>query len=75
MEQRCWICVGLNKKQICFLDELSKNCKFSRGIKLRRTSILRALLTVAKKLDIDATGVRSERELKERITASFERYH
>jgi len=74
MGKRCWVCIGLSKKQICFLDELSKDCKFSGGVKLRRTSILRALLTAVKRLDINVGRVRSEEELKERIVASFGRY-
>jgi hypothetical protein len=71
MKEKCWVCVGLSKKQICFLDDLSKKAKFSGGRKLRRTAIVRALLTTAKRLDIDVARVRSEDELKERIVASF----
>lgn len=71
MEKMKWTCVSLNKKQLCFLDEISKNCKFSGGKKLRRTSIVRAFLMAAQKLDIDAGRIKSEEELKERVLASF----
>ena len=71
MKRKKWTCVSLNKKQICFLDEISKNCKFSGGRKLCRTSIIRAFLRVAQKLDIDTSGIKSEAELKKRMLASF----
>jgi hypothetical protein len=71
MKRKKWTCVSLNKKQICFLDEISKNCKFSGGRKLSRTSIIRAFLRATQKLDIDASGIKNEEELKERILASF----
>jgi hypothetical protein len=71
MKRERWTCVSLNKKQIYFLDEISKNCKFSGGRKLCRTSIIRAFLRVAKKLDIDISGIKSEAELKERMLTSF----
>lgn len=63
-------CVSLNKKQICFLDKISKDCKFSEGRKLSRTSIIRALLIAGRKLNINVRGARSEHDLKERIVAS-----
>lgn len=71
MNKKCWTTVNLTKKQICFLDEISKNCRFTGGRKLCRTSILRALLSAAKKLDIDVSRVKSQEELKERILAGF----
>jgi tRNA U34 2-thiouridine synthase MnmA/TrmU len=66
-----WTTVALNKKQICFLDEISKKAKFSGGRKLSRASILRAILKVAKKLDIDVMGIKTEKELRDRVLISF----
>jgi len=71
MIKKEWTTVALNKRHICFLDELSKRSKFSGGRKLSRTSILRAIIKVATKLDIDVDQVRSEKELKERVLESF----
>jgi len=68
-----WTTVSLNKKQICFLDEISKRSKFSGGRKLSRTAILRAILKTAQKLEIDATGVMTEKKLKEKVIESFKR--
>jgi len=71
MMNKEWTTVALNKRQICFLDELSKRSKFSGGRKLSRTSILRALLKMAAMLDIEVSQVRTEKELKGRILSSF----
>ncbi len=65
------MCVGLSKKHICFLERISKDCKFSGGRKLSRTSIIRAFLKVAKGMDVDVTSVKGERQLKERFLAVF----
>lgn len=73
MSKRRWTSVNLDKKQICFLDEISKNCKFTSGRKMSRTSVIRAFLRAWKKLDIDVNGVKSEEDLKERMAASFKR--
>jgi len=66
-----WRCVSLYKRQICFLDEISKNCRFTGGRKLPRTSIIRAFLKAARNLDIDVKGIKSEGDLKQKIVASF----
>lgn len=66
-----WTSVNLGKSQICLLDEISKDCRFSGGRKLCRTSIIRAFLKAGKRLNIDVSGVKSEEELKERFLASF----
>ena len=73
MIKKGWTTVALNKRQICFLDEISKRSKFSGGRKLSRTSILRAIIKAAEKLDIDVSRVRSEKEFKERVVESFKR--
>lgn len=69
--RKTWTCLSLSKRQLCLLDEISKNCRFSGGRKLCRTSIIRAFLKAGKKLDVDVSGVKSEEELTERFLASF----
>ena len=59
------------KQHLCFLDAISKQVKFSGGKNLSRTSILRVLLDVTRKLDVDVSHVRSEEDLKSRIIAAF----
>lgn len=65
--------VGLTKKELCFLEQIAKKCKFSGGRKLSRSSILRAFLITASKFRIDVNKVKSEYELQERILKAFRR--
>ncbi|MCX5693085.1 MAG: hypothetical protein NTX47_05320 [Candidatus Omnitrophica bacterium] len=53
-------CVSLTKKEACFIDNISKGCGFSNGRKLSRALVLRALLSVAKKLDIDLARIKNK---------------
>ena len=71
MAVKKWTPVGLTKKQICFLDKISKDCKFSGGRKFSRTAILRAFLTAGKDLDIKVNNIKSEKELKKEILVAF----
>ena len=73
MDKHNWTTVGLNREQICFLDGISKKAKFSGGRKLSRTAILRAIIKTARKLGIDAAGVKTEKELKGMILEAFRR--
>ncbi|MCB9772254.1 MAG: hypothetical protein H6754_06850 [Candidatus Omnitrophica bacterium] len=74
MSQKKWTCGNLTKEQICFLDKVSKDCKFSGGGKMRRTSIIRSLLTACKGLEINLDRIKSEDELKVRILSAFKKY-
>ena len=73
MINKRWGSVGLSKKQICFLDDISKDCKFSGGHKLRRTAILRAFLIAGKKLNINVNNIKSEKSLRERMITAFKK--
>lgn len=61
---------AFNKETMEWLDELTREAKFSGGSALRITQILRALVRVGMWLDIDVKGVSGEEELFERIRAS-----
>lgn len=69
-----WSTATLNKSQICFLDKVSKDAKFTGGKKLSRAAIMRTLLKVAQELDIDISEVKSEEELKNRFLNAFKEY-
>lgn len=66
-----WARIGLTKKQICFLDKISKDCKFSGGRKFSRAAILRSFLTSVRDLDIKVNKIKSEKDLKKEILAAF----
>ncbi|MEW6189901.1 MAG: hypothetical protein AB1466_07355 [Actinomycetota bacterium] len=63
----------LTRPQVEFLDDLSRQMKFSGGYKLPRTKIIRATLSVFMELGIDVSGVKSEKELEERIRNGVKR--
>jgi hypothetical protein len=71
MDKKGWKHIGLSKKQICFLDKLSNDSKFSGGRKFSRTAILRTFLTAIQDFNIDVNNVKSEKELKEKILMAF----
>ena len=71
MTDQKWAHIGLTKKQICFLDKISKDCKFSGGRKFSRTAILRSFLTAINDLDIKVNKIKSEKDLKREILVAF----
>ena len=72
--QMLWTSAKITKQQLCFLDGISKNAKFSGGKKFSRASVLRSVLGVAKKLNIDVGGVRSEEELEHRFLSALKNH-
>jgi len=65
---------GLHKVTITISDEvldwfyqMSRRMKKSKGYKLPRSYIIRALINVCMKLDINVKGVKTEKDLEERI--------
>jgi len=71
MPDQKWAHIGLTKKQVCFLDKISKDCKFSGGRKFSRTAILRSFLTAINDLDIKVNKIKSEKDLKREILVAF----
>ena len=63
--------ITLTKKNIDFLDSLSQKSRHSSGIKLSKSSIVRALLSISKDLEIDVSNVKNQDELKDRIIEAF----
>ena len=65
---------GLHKVTITISDEaldwfykLRNRMKKKKGYKLPRSYVIRALINIYMKLDIKVEGVRTERDLEERI--------
>lgn len=57
-----------------YLDGLSLQAKTSGGRKLAIAEIIRATLNVLKKIDLDVLGVKTEKELEQRIFEAFTEY-
>jgi len=71
---------GLRKVTITISDgaldwfhELSRTMKNRRGYKLPRSYIIRALINVFMRLDINVGGVRTEKDLEERISQAIKK--
>jgi hypothetical protein len=72
---------GLRKVSITISDEaldwfyeLSKLMKKNGGYKLPRSYIIRALINVFMKLDINAEGVRTEKDMEESILQAIKKH-
>lgn len=72
---------GLHKVTITIPDEaldwfykLSRTMKKKKGYKLPRSYIIRSLINVCMKLDINVEGVRTEKDLEERILRAIKKY-
>jgi hypothetical protein len=57
----------LDRRQMEFLDKLGKDAMFTARHKLSYNNIIRALIDFAIDINLNAEGIKSEQELKERI--------
>ncbi len=73
-KQMLWTSAKITKQHLCFLDNISKEAKFSGGKKLSRALILRSVLGVAKKLNIDVDGIKTEEELERRVLIALKNH-
>ena len=63
--------IGMNKKQIKFIDEITREMRFSGGKKPSRSSILNTFIKIAMLMKPDMSGIRSEKESEERFFQAF----
>lgn len=61
----------LTREELDFLDKLGKDALFSAGVKLSRSKIISAVVNVVRKLNIDACGLGSKKELERRIVEAM----
>jgi len=57
----------LNRGDIDYLDTIGKDALFTKGTKLSRIKIIRAMIEAMRAMDISGVGVGSEADLKEEI--------
>lgn len=60
-------------KSLQYLEWLGLESRTSGGLRLSKATILRALLNVAMRLDIDVQGLNTQSELEARIWAAMAR--
>ncbi|MCJ7646424.1 hypothetical protein MUO65_05945 [bacterium] len=68
------VTITISDEALDWFYELSKLMKKNGGYKLPRSYIIRALINVFMKLDINAEGVRTERHLEERILQAIKKH-
>ena len=57
----------LDRQQVDYLDKLGKDALFSTGVKFPRTRIISALIDLLRKVNMSGEGLRSDRDLEERL--------
>lgn len=65
---------ALSKENICFMETIAKEAKYSGGKKFSRASIIRILVQVSKKIKVDVSNVKTEKELENRFTDALRAY-
>lgn len=60
-------------KSVQYLDWLGQTAEICGGARIPKATIVRALLNVAMRLEIDVTEVTTEQQLEERIWGAIER--
>jgi len=68
------VTITISDEAIDWFYELSRKMREKRGYKLPRSYIVRALINIFMKLDINVEGVRTERDLEERILDAIRKY-
>ncbi|MBN1872263.1 MAG: PilZ domain-containing protein [Candidatus Omnitrophica bacterium] len=66
-DKRIRVIALLSREEVEFIDKLGLDSHFSTGLKLSRVDIVSSLVNAAKALGVSAEGVRSKKELIERI--------
>jgi hypothetical protein len=62
----------LNRHEVDFLDKLGKDALFSTGIKLSRAKLIAWLIDFVEQLKINGEGIKSEKDLENRILKILE---
>ena len=57
----------LNRDDVDYLDKIGKDSLFTKGAKLSRIKIIRAMIEAMKELNITGRGIGNEEDLKEEI--------
>jgi len=57
----------LNREEVDYLDKIGKDAFFTKGTKLSRIKIIRAMIEAIRKLQIDGVNIKTEEDLKNEI--------
>jgi len=64
----------LNRDEIDYLDMIGKDALFTKGVKLSRVKVIRAMVEAMKVLNINGKDISSEEELKAEILKRITEY-
>ena len=67
--------IGLNRKQISFIDKIVREIRFSGGRKPSRSSIVMIFTKIAMCMKFDVSGIKSEKETEERFLQALRNTH
>jgi len=68
------IYITISPEAINWFHEIGIKMKKSKGYKLPRSYIIRALVDICMKLDIRVEGIKTEKELGKRVLEAVKRY-
>jgi hypothetical protein len=65
--------ISISKEAESWLQSLSNEMKVTGGYKLPKSYIMRSILSAIMKLKIDVSGIKSEKDLEERIREAIKK--
>ena len=63
--------IGVNKKQIKFIDGIAREMRFSGGKKPSRSCILNTFIKIVMAMRVDVSGIKSEKGAEEKFFQAF----
>ena len=64
----------MNRAEIDYLDKIGKDSLFTKGVKLSRIKILRAMVEAMRELGINGKDIKNEEDLKNEILKKVSEY-
>lgn len=66
--------ISITREMELWLQNLSNEMKATGGYKLPKSYVIRSMINALMKLKIDVSGVKSEKDLEERIVEAIKKY-
>ena len=66
--------ISITRKTELWLQNLSNEMKATGGYKLPKSYVIRSMINALMKLKIDVSGVKSEKDLEEKIVEAIKKY-
>ena len=66
--------ISITREMELWLQNLSNEMKATGGYKLPKSYVIRSMINALMKLKIDVSGVKSEKDLEEKIVEAIKKY-